>query len=156
MKLLNPTVLRWLTPSCTLLQSLVLLIARIYWGWGFFQTGKGKLSDLQKPTEFFQSLGIPLPHFQAILAGLTECVGGLLLLVGLFSRLISLPLMFLLCVAYLTADIDAVKAIFSDSDKFVAAAEFQFLFAVILVLVFGPGKISIDWLFLRKKGGVAG
>jgi putative oxidoreductase len=156
MKLLNPTLLRWLAPERTLLQSLLLLVVRLYWGWGFFQTGKGKLMDLQKPTEFFQSLGIPLPHLQAIVVGVTECFGGLLILVGLFSRLISLPLMFVLTVAYLTAEIDAVKAIFSDPDKFVAADEFHFLFAVVLVFVFGPGRISIDWLFLRKMSGVAG
>ena len=31
------------------------------------------LSRLEKPTEYFQSLGIPLPHAQAILVGATEC-----------------------------------------------------------------------------------
>jgi putative oxidoreductase len=155
MELFNPTLLRWLAPERTLLQSLFLLVVRLYWGWGFFQTGKGKFMDLQKPTEFFQSLGIPLPHFQAILVSSTECLGGLLILLGLLSRLVSLPLIFLLTVAYLTADIDAVKAIFSDPDKFLTAAEFQFLFTVVMVFVFGPGRFSVDWLFLRKIGGWA-
>ena len=94
--------LGWFVPSTTILQSLLLLVIRLYWGWEFFLTGKGKLMDLQRPTEFFQSLGIPLPHAQAILAGATECFGGLLLLAGLCSRLISLPLTILLTVAYLT------------------------------------------------------
>ncbi|MGC1320618.1 MAG: hypothetical protein WA849_00400, partial [Candidatus Udaeobacter sp.] len=79
----------------------------------------------------------------------TECFGGLLLLVGLASRLISLPLFILLTVAYCTADLDRVRVIFSDPDKFVTADEFLFLFAVTIVFVFGPGKISLD-AFIAK------
>jgi putative oxidoreductase len=141
---------RWFVPSTSVLQSLLLLVIRLYWGWAFFLTGKGKFMDLSKLTQFFQSLGIPLPHAQAILAGTTECFGGLLLLVGLCSRLISIPLTILLTVAYLTADLDRVKMIFSDPDKFLTADEFLFLFAVVLVFAFGPGKFSIDWLIERK------
>lgn len=155
-KLMHPAFARWLAPERTFLQSLLLLVIRLYWGWQFIQTGKGKLTDLQKPTEFFQSLGIPLPHLGAIVAGVTECLGGLLLLLGLFSRLISIPMIILLTVAYLTADIDKIKAIFSDPDKFLAADEFLFLFAVILIFIFGPGKVSIDWMMVHKMRGGAG
>jgi putative oxidoreductase len=140
----------WFVPPASFLQSLLLLVIRLYWGWEFFLTGKGKLMDLEKPTEYFQSLGIPLPHAQAILAGATECFGGLLLLAGLCSRLISIPLTILLTVAYLTADLAKVKMIFSDPDKFLTADEFLFLFVVVLVFALGPGKFSIDWLIKRK------
>jgi putative oxidoreductase len=141
---------RWFVPPASVLQSLLLLVIRLYWGWEFFLTGKGKLMNLEKPTEYFQSLGIPLPHAQAMLAGTTECVGGLLLLAGFCSRLISIPLTILLGVAYLTADLDKVKMIFSDPDKFLTADEFLFLFVVVLVFAFGPGKFSIDWLIKRR------
>jgi putative oxidoreductase len=141
---------RWFVPPASFLQSLLLLVIRLYWGWGFFLTGKGKLMDLERPTAYFQSLGIPLPHAQAILAGATECFGGLLLLAGFCSRLISIPLTILLTVAYLTADLDKVKMIFSDPDKFLTADEFLFLFVVVLVLAFGPGKFSVDWVIKRK------
>src|SRR5260370_42420689 len=147
---LRGKVAGWLAPRRTALESLVLLIIRLYWGWEFFLTGKGKLVDLEKPTQFFQSLGIPFPHQQAVLVGVTECVGGLFLLVGLASRLICVPQMILLAVAYLTADIDRFKMIFSDPDKFLAADEFLFLFSVVLVFAFGPGRFSLDWLFTRK------
>ena len=148
-------IISWLNPDRTALQSLFLLIIRLYWGWQFFLTGKGKLSDLEKPTQFFQSLGIPFPHEQAILAGSTECFGGLLLLIGLASRLISIPLAIVMTVAYLTADIEVVKNIFHDPDKFLTADEFLFFYAVILVLLFGPGKFSLDWLIKRKVGAPA-
>ena len=92
--------------------------------------------------------------FNAILAGCTECIGGLLLLVGLASRLITIPMMILLVVAYLTADSEAARAIFSYPDKFLSAAEFQFLFAVVIVFVCGPGAFSLDALLARywKRG----
>jgi putative oxidoreductase len=141
---------RWFVPPAGFLQSLLLLVIRLYWGWAFFLTGKGKLMDLERVTGFFQSLGIPFPYAQAILAGATECFGGLLLLVGFCSRLISIPLTILLTVAYLTADLDKVKAIFSDPDKFLTADEFLFLFVVVLVFAFGPGKFSVDWLIKRR------
>jgi len=152
MKVLNAKIAEWLAPERTYLQSLLLLTIRLYWGWGFFETGKGKLMDVQKPTAFFQSLGIPFPHAQAILVGTTECVGGLLLLLGLASRVISIPLTILLVVAYLTADLEIARNVFNNPDKFLAADEFLFLFTVVLVLAFGPGKFSVDWIVRRKIG----
>jgi putative oxidoreductase len=138
------------------LQSPLLLIVRLYWGWQFFQTGLGKLQNLERTTAFFRDdLHIPLPAFNATLAGTTECVGGLLLLVGLASRLTAIPLIITLTVAYLTADLEAVKNIFSDPDKFLAADPFHFLFAAVLIFVFGPGAFSIDRLIGRKLNAVA-
>ena len=49
-------------------------------------------------------------------------------------------------VAYATTEQDALKALFSDPDKFVTATPFEFLFAAVIVLVFGPGKFSLDYL----------
>ena len=133
------------------LQSPLLLVVRLYWGYQFFIAGKGKLMNLGQTAEYFGGeLGLPFPTVNAALAATTECVGGLLLLVGFASRLVSLPLAFTMIVAYATADLDALKAIFSDTDKFFEAAPFLFLFASILVLVFGPGKFSIDALIARK------
>lgn len=44
-------------------------------------------------------LGLPFPEFMANLAMWTELAGGWLLLLGLFTRLISLPLMFTMVIA---------------------------------------------------------
>ena len=147
---------RGLIAFANLLRSPLLLLTRLYWGCQFFLSGQGKLMDLSKPTQYFESLGIPFPHAQAILAACTECFGGLLLLVGLATRLISVPLMILLTTAYLTADFDRVRVIFMDPDKFVTADEFLFLFAVVILFVFGPGAFSADALiggyFKRHEG----
>lgn len=134
------------------LQSPLLLAVRLYWGWQFFQTGLGKLRDIDKVVDFFTSLGIPHPVFTAHLVGGLECVGGALLFLGLGSRLIALPLTINMLVAYLAADREALLSIFSDPAKFYAADPFTFLFASLLILVSGPGKISLDATinYLRK------
>ncbi|MFI5356267.1 MAG: DoxX family protein [Opitutales bacterium] len=135
------------------LQCVVLLLLRVYWGWQFFETGRGKLMNLDRTAGYFASLDIPLPKLNALCAGTTECVGGLLLLVGLGTRVVSVPLLGVLAVAYLTAESEALHAIFSDPDKFTAATPFLFLLAVVIVFAFGPGRLSLDaWL---KRPGAA-
>ncbi len=131
------------------LQSLFLLVIRLYWGWQFFVTGQGKLMNIEKIAEFFQSLGIPLPMAQAYLVGTLECVGGLLLIAGLASRPTALALSTTLFVAYLTADREAALSIFSDPDKFLASTPLTFLVATLLVLIFGPGRLSLDHLLAK-------
>jgi putative oxidoreductase len=125
------------------LQSAVLLSIRITMGWGFFLTGKGKLMNLEKTTRFFDSLHLPLPKFQAMLAGSTEMFGGLLLLVGLGTRFISAPLAFTMVVAYLTAHRE--DAFLSLSD-FTDQAPFPFLMAALVTMAFGAGCVSLDRL----------
>jgi putative oxidoreductase len=134
----------------TALQSPLLLLIRLYWGWSFAQTGWGKLMNLERTTNFFGSLGLPAPKLNAIVAGSTECIGGVLLLLGLFSRFASPALIFTMLVAYATSEREALGVITSDPDKFTEAAPFLFLFAAVVVFVFGPGKWSVDAL-LRKK-----
>ena len=126
------------------LPDFLLLAIRLYWGWQFFMTGKGKLMNLNGTAGFFTELGLPFPMLNAAMAGSTECVGGLLLLVGLGSRLISIPLMVTMIVAYLTAHRETVTGIWSDSDAFETAAPFLFLYATVIVFTFGPGRYSAD------------
>lgn len=144
---------RLLIKAASYLQSPTLLLMRLYWGWEFFGTGRGKLMNHDKVAGYFQTLHIPAPGFNAWLAGGTECFGGLLLLLGLGSRLVSLPLIFVLIIAYVTAESDALKAIFSDPDKFTGATPFLFLVACVMVLAFGPGVFSLDWILEKKVFG---
>ena len=134
------------------LQSPLLLAIRLYWGWQFAQTGWGKLMNLDRTASYFESLNIPLPKVNAIMAGATECGGGALLALGLFARPASVPLIFTMLVAYWTADRDALKAITSDPDKFTGATPFLFLFAALIVLAFGPGKLALDALLGKNQG----
>jgi putative oxidoreductase len=135
-----------------LLQSPFLLALRVYFFWQLFQTGEGKLSNIGKVIGFFTSLGIPAPHLNAYFVSCLECFGGLLLIVGLVSRPIALMVTVSMSVAYISTDLEAVTSIFSDPDKFVKADPFPFLIAALIVLIFGPGLISID-AFLKRVIG---
>jgi putative oxidoreductase len=134
------------------LRSPLLLALRLIFGWGLFQTGKGKLEDIGRFTAFLTHLHIPMPGVNAYFVASLECFGGLLLLLGLASRLICIPLVINFIVAYLTADIEAVKGFFKDQDAFTNAAPFLYLLTSLLVLAFGPGLFSIDALIARMRG----
>jgi putative oxidoreductase len=135
---------------CVYLQSPFLLLIRLYWGWQFTQTGWGKLHNLSHVRDFFGSLGIPAPAVMAPAISTLEFVGGLLLIVGLGTRLISLLLAGNMFVAYLSSDREALVSIFSDPGKFYNADPFTFLFAAVIVLVFGAGLFSLDALIARR------
>jgi putative oxidoreductase len=134
------------------LQSPFLLAIRLYWGWQFVQTGWGKMHNIAKITDFFTSLNIPFPAFSAhFISGLEFC-GGLLLILGLASRLTGFLLAANMLVAYWTADHDALISVFSDPGKFYVADPYTFLFASLMVVVFGAGFLSVDALVLRMAG----
>jgi putative oxidoreductase len=135
------------------LRSPLLLVIRLYWGWQFFVAGKGKLMNLDRTTGFFESLSIPAPRVNAAMAGSVECFGGLLLLLGLGSRIVTIPLIFTMGVAYWTADREALLGVFDKPDAFFAAAPFLFLYAAVIVLAFGPGAFSADALLARRAAG---
>ena len=135
-----------LIASGAALQSPILLVLRLYFFWQLFLTGKGKLANIGKVSEFFTSLHIPLPTFNAYFIGSLECFGSLLLIIGLASRPLALLVLLSMIVAYVTADFKAVSAIFSDPDKFVKADPFPFLLTALIVFVFGPGRFSVDAL----------
>ncbi len=132
------------------LQSLLLLVLRLYWGSSFFQTGKGKLGKINQIAEYFSSLGIPYPEINAWLAACTECFGGLLLMAGLASRLTTIPLIITMVVAYATAEHESAAAFLNDQDKFIGSAPLTYLLVALIVFAFGPGVFSVDYFLGRK------
>src|SRR5260370_10481347 len=68
------------------------LLGRLAVGLLFLSTGWGKVHDIPKVTAFFTTLGIPAPGFHAVLVGYIELICGALLIVGLLTRLPTLPL----------------------------------------------------------------
>jgi putative oxidoreductase len=133
------------------LQSPFLLVVRLYWGWQFAQNGWGKLHRLPDIVQYFTSLGIPAPALNAYFVSGLEFVGGILLILGLGSRVIALMLSFDMIVAYVAADREAFKQIFSDPGKFYNADPYTFLFASLMVLIFGPGLFAVDTLIARYR-----
>jgi len=136
----------WLVKICNLLQHPFLLAIRLYWGWGFLESGIGKLSHPDKVIAFFTDLNIPAPALNAYFNASLETIGGILLMLGLASRLISVPLLINMFMAYVIADREALTSFFSESGKFYAADPFPFLLVSLLILIFGPGKLALDTL----------
>jgi putative oxidoreductase len=132
------------------LQPVMLLAVRLYWGFQFAQTGWGKLHNLARITGFFANLNIHFPAFNAHFVPVLELVGGILLMLGLFSRPIAFLLACNMFVAYWTADHEALASIFSDPGKFYVADPYTFLFASLMVVVFGSGVFAADTLIARR------
>jgi len=126
------------------LQSPFLLLVRLYWGWQLAQSGWGKLHHLSNVGEYFATLGLPMPAQMAVFIACVEFFGGIFLALGLASRITGLVLTVNLTMAYVIGDREALLSFFSDPDKFVAAAPFAFLMVVLIVLIFGAGRISAD------------
>src|SRR5712664_1070251 len=134
------------------LQSPFLLLVRLYWGWQLIESGWGKLHNLDKVTQFFASLNLPMPAQMAVFISCVEFFGGIFLAIGLLSRLTALVLTINMIMAYVTADREALQSFFSDPDKFYAAAPYVFLIASLIILIFGPGKVSLDTLLDKVAG----
>jgi putative oxidoreductase len=142
--------------AASYLQSPFLLAVRLYWGWQFAQTGWGKLQHLDKVTGFFTSLGIPAPAASAVFVSWLELVGGICLALGFGSRAFGLLLAIDMFVAYWTASRPALFSIFSDPGKFYTDDAYTFLFASLLILIFGPGKFALDEVLLRRTRKTSG
>lgn len=141
---------RLLISAASSLQSLFLLLIRLAWGYQMHMTGDIKLHDVAKVTARFTHLGIPLPAASAVFITALEFVGGLLFALGLGSRLIALLFVGDMTVAYITVDRKALTTIFSDPHNFYHAAPYTYLVAALIVLIFGPGKFSLDALLTKR------
>ena len=93
------------------------------------QDGWGKLTHLDKVTEFFTSLNLPAPHMTALMVALVEFCGGFLFTFGIASRLTSLVLFVNMTMAYISVPDDRVNFshIFSKPEDFYGAGPFHLL-----------------------------
>lgn len=126
------------------LQSPFLLAVRLYWGWQLSENGWAKLHNLPRVTDYFASLNLPAPGPTAAFVSTVEFVGGILLGLGLLTLPTCIAIVIDMLTAYIVADREAFLSFFSDFSKFYNGAEYEFLFVGVLILIFGPGKISLD------------
>jgi len=125
------------------------LLGRLAVGLLFLSTGWGKVHSLDKVTAFFVQLGIPAPGLNAVVVGYSELVCGALLVIGLATRLATLPLIVSMVVALLTAKLADIHGVF----ELVGADEFTYLCVLIILLLIGPGTLSLDQLLVRSLFG---
>ena len=129
------------------LQWLPGLVARLTLAGIFIPTGWGKLHHLDKVAEFFASLGIPAPHLQAPFVASVEFLGGILILLGLCTRLVSIPLMGTMVVAIITAKWHDI----AELSDFLSLSEYLFMLLLLWLTIKGPGALSLDALFFKKN-----
>ena len=128
-------------------QSISLLLARVTIAYGFFGPAMQKWSDISSVADWFGSLGIPFPLLNAYMAAATELLGVILLTLGLFTRLISIPLIIVMIVAITTVHLAHG---FSAGDNGFEIPLYYMLFLAIFAS-FGAGKFSLDHLLFGDE-----
>lgn len=127
------------------------LAVRVTLGIVFVASGWGKLHGLDDVTQYFGSLGIPAPHAQAVLVSFVELVGGLLLILGLGTRIAAALLIGVMAVAIWTAKLPAVHGVVD----LAGTPELAYLVAFVWLLVSGGGAVSLDRLVMRRTSNLA-
>ena len=125
-----------------------LLLLRLILAYGFFKPALMKWQDINGIAEWFASMDYPLPLLNAYMAASTEMLLAILLPFGLFTRLISVPGMITMVVAITTVHLN---------NGFEASAngfEIPLYYLLMLFVLFthGPGRYSMDNLWLEKRG----
>lgn len=137
------------------------LLLRLITGVGFIAHGWAKIA---RGTAGFEKLliqtGVPMHHLMSIIAPYTEILGGIAILIGLFTRLVAIPLIITMLTAMLTVNIhygfSSIKTIgLTPSGPLFGPPgyEINLMYIAILVslIVTGAGKLSADYLVLSKK-----
>ncbi len=132
---------KWLAP----------LLGRLAVGLLFLSTGWGKVHNIPKVTAFFQELGIPAPGLNAVVVGYSELICGTLLVLGLITRLATIPLIVSMAIAIATAKWKDIHGLFD----LVGTDELTYLVVLVMVAIIGPGALSLDHLVIRRLGWTA-
>lgn len=136
------------------LGSIAPLATRIVIGLAFYQAGSGKFRHFENVIGFFQGIGIPFPAFNAGLVASMETVGGIMLILGLFTRFFASGLSITMVVALLTADKSDFLASWGSAAESSPTdiTAFVFLLFLLWLIAYGAGKLSLDALLRRVLG----
>lgn len=131
------------------LQSIFLLYMRLTWGHLLFLVGLHKFQNMAQTVQFFTELHIIHPSFHAHLVAFFELVCGGLLVFGLASRLASIPIIMIMATALSTAhasELSSFRFLLVPTSLLIQAP-YPYLITAILILLFGPGRFSLDgWI----------
>lgn len=133
------------------------LVTRITLGHAFFLTGRGKLANFDTFVSFMAEQGVPFPELNAHVVARLEYYGGILLVLGLLTRLVALGLAGTMVVALLTERKQFLESWrFSGEVGPTDIASFVFLILLTWLVLYGPGAVSLDallgrWLGLGRK-----
>jgi putative oxidoreductase len=134
-------------------QSIVPLLLRVGVGLTFFMSGLGKvMGGTDGVAKFFGSLGIPLPGLMGPFISYLELLGGLALMLGLFTRVFAILFICDMLVALLLVNIPAVAQAKSIADGFPKMrTEWLLLLCSASLATLGAGLWSLDAAFFRSE-----
>ncbi|MBV8253294.1 MAG: DoxX family protein [Chitinophaga sp.] len=128
------------------LKDLPLLFMRLALAYGYYGPASMKWKDIHSVGDWFVQLQIPMPYVSAYLVAITEAVGVVLLTLGLYVRYITIPLMFSMVVAIIT--VHWANGFEASNNGF--EIPLYYLLMLFVLLVFGAGRISVDYFLERK------
>jgi putative oxidoreductase len=134
-----------------------ILFVRLLVGGVFFLEGIKKFLFVEQwGAGRFARIGIPMPTIMGPFVGVVEVVFGFLLLVGLLTRLASVPLLIDICVAIATTKVPILlKSGFWPMEA-EARTDYAMLMGLIFLALAGAGSWSVDaWLASRVHGSNA-
>jgi putative oxidoreductase len=124
------------------------LVMRLVVGYVFMLTGWGKLNNLPQMIQNFTEWGIPFPKILTPFVSGVEFFGGILLILGLFTRIPAAMLAVVMLVAIKSAKWENVDSL----ETLLGFEEMTYFAAFLWLAIAGPGKASLDYLLLRKTG----
>ncbi len=99
-----------ITEKLSMTKDIPLLGIRLLLAYAFYGPAMEKWSNMEATIAWFGNpdwgLGLPFPELNAYMAASTEIVGVVLLVLGIGTRLISIPMIFVMLMAYFTVHID--------------------------------------------------
>jgi uncharacterized membrane protein YphA (DoxX/SURF4 family) len=100
---------------------------------------------------FFKDIGFSHPLFWNYFTGTFEITCGILILFGLFTRLASVPLLIIMITAFITVKLPllAFKGIWTFLHEY--SIDFSLTLQLILLIIFGGGRWSVDQKLLHSK-----
>lgn len=155
-------LIQWfLNPPTDLPAATILL--RLMAGGVFLWEGILKFVLANQGVGRFTKLGIPEPAIMANFVGVVEIVGGLLLIAGLLTRVIAVPLVIDMLVAILSTKITIFLGTFPLPPPSVPPqtglwavlheirSEYAQLLVTAFLLIAGPGRWSLDAILARQR-----
>ena len=129
------------------------ILIRLLVGWVFVSEGIQKfLFPDALGVGRFTKIGIPAPQFFAPFVGVVEIVCGTMLILGLLTRLASVPLLIDISVAIVTTKVPMLSKAGFWATMHEARTDFCMLLGLLFLLIAGSGPFSIDqWLSQRKS-----
>jgi len=134
------------------LQSLFLLYFRCAWGYQFFLSGMHHLTTVQPAIDLFTRIGLPYAETYAPFISRLEMGCGILLILGLGSRLAAIPLILVMIVSIQAISNPSAphSQLLFEPNFLTSLSPSPFLFTALLVFIFGPGRLSLDAIIKRR------